>query len=333
MKAHFAPTRSFYRRITPVKSAEAIYLVGNSARLKILRAVQLHDSPPPTSDTTDSFIPLFNFLSEYVEDHWHVQEQWSSCKWAANDESLAAATMLYYGWAPTHNMQRADQCCIFQLRRADDGVHLTLSEPHTFNDRLTAACARALSVAEAFKARNKHAPFTLLFQEAARVFFSFNHYYVCMTPDYRQAVMNKLRAYCERLTNALNQDIPPLPSIEQPENLREVEYTKYGDPVEYIMKWEDFILEDGTSSVQKAHLSSIATTKNRNAVVDKWFAVGLAADGEYTDVELNKYFTSNSLAKARSDKNQTPTLIWSGRKEGRKKFWKLNPEVLENERS
>lgn len=308
-----------------------MFLLGNSARYKILRAAQLHHNTPKVSEETDSFIPLFNFLSEYVEEHWMVQEQWTSCKWAAGrDESLAAAMMLYYGWAQRYPEYKINHCCIFQLRRSDDGIHIIISEPHTFNDRLTAACARALAVAESFRASRGHAPYVLLFQEAARVFFSFNNYYLTMTSDFRQVIMNKLQAFCQRLTNAIDTSPPTIPYVDQPENLFKVEYNRYGEPREYILKWEDFIFEEG-STRQKLHLQEVRNNINLTTLLDGWKKAGLDLNGEYSGPFLAEHFTKTTLAKARKD--DTRYLIPSGRKEGRTKFWKLNPEILDCERS
>lgn len=261
-----------------------------------------------------------------------VQQQWSSCKWAApKDESLAAAMMLYYGWAQKFTGRNIENCCIYQIRRASDGIHLIISEPHTFNDRLTAGCARALSVSAAFRESRRRAPYVLLFQEAARVFFSFNNYYVSMTADYRQAVMNKIQAFCQRLTNAIDTETPTIPSIEQPENLFEIEYDEeYGEPREYILKWEDFIFEEG-SEKQRLHLQENNNNANLNTLLDGWIKAGLDLSGDYSNAQLLEHFSKTTLAKAR--KEGINYLIESGRKEGRTKFWKLNPEILDYERS
>lgn len=321
MKQQFKPTRSLYRRITPINSAETMFLLGDSARFKIMRAVQLHDSPPPVTDETRQFTPFFQFLSTGVEDHWMVQQQYSSCKWASpKDEELATSLLLHYGWVQKFPDRRITDCCIYQMRRAEDGIHIIFSEPHTFNDRLFAACTRAHAISNVFEGRNHHAPYDLLFKEACRVFFSYNRYYVSMTADYRQAIMNKIQAFCLRLTNALGDHTnPEYPSTEEPENLMEVQYDDYGEPVEYILKWEDFILENEVSSRQKAHLTTLANDKNIEQLL-KGFEK-LDPNGEYTTAELEKVFTKHVLAKARKEGR-----LISTRKVGRLTYWKLNYE-------
>lgn len=321
MKQQFKPTRSYYRRITPINSAETMFLLGDSARFKIMRAVQLHDCIPPITDETRQFTPFFQFLSTGVEDHWMVQQQYSSCKWASpKDEELATSLLLHYGWVQKFPDRRITDCCIYQMRRAEDGIHIIFSEPHTFNDRLFAACTRAHAISNVFEGRNHHAPYDLLFKEACRVFFSYNRYYVSMTADYRQAIMNKIQAFCLRLTNALGDHTnPEYPSTEEPENLIEVQYDDYGEPVEYILKWEDFILENEVSSRQKAHLTTLANDKNIEQLL-KGFEK-LDPNGEYTTAELEKVFTKHVLAKARKEGR-----LISTRKVGRLTYWKLNYE-------
>lgn len=321
MKQQFKPTRSYYRRITPINSAETMFLLGDSARFKIMRAVQLHDCIPPITDETRQFTPFFQFLSTGVEDHWMVQQQYSSCKWASpKDEELATSLLLHYGWVQKFPDRRITDCCIYQMRRAEDGIHIIFSEPHTFNDRLFAACTRAHAISNVFEGRNHHAPYDLLFKEACRVFFSYNRYYVSMTADYRQAIMNKIQAFCLRLTNALGDHTnPEYPSTEEPENLMEVQYDDYGEPVEYILKWEDFILENEVSSRQKAHLTTLANDKNIEQLL-KGFEK-LDPNGEYTTAELEKVFTKHVLAKARKEGR-----LISTRKVGRLTYWKLNYE-------
>lgn len=320
MKQQFQPTRSYYRRITPRDSALPMFYLGDSARFKIMRAVQLHDSPPPITDETRTFTPFFNFLSEGVEDHWMVQQQYSSCKWAApKDEELATSLLLHYGWVQKYPEYRVQSCCIYQMRRAEDGIHLIISEPHTFDDRLFAACTRAHAISNAFKSRSQHAPYDILFREACRVFFSFNRYYVSMTSDYRQAIMNKIQAFCLRLTNALNTDEPIYPHIDQPENLFEVEYDPdYGEPREYVLKWEDFIFEE-KSAAQQAHINQLAHDKNLERLLEGFEK--LDPNGEYTNTELKGVFSDHVLSKARKGGYLVKT-----RAVGRKTYWKLNYE-------
>lgn len=321
MKQQFPNTRSLYRRIVPTKSAEDMFLLGDSARFKIMRAVQLHYITPPVTAATKVFTPLFNFLSEGVEDHWMVQQQYSSCKWASpKDQELATSMLLHFGWVQKFPNHRLSSCCIYQMRRADDGIHFIISEPHSFNDRLFAGCTRAHAVSEAFKARNKHAPYDLLFKEACRVFFSYNRYYISMTSDYRQAVMNKIQAFCLRLTNALAADEPPLyPSIDQPENIFEVQYDSYGEPYEYILKWEDFILEDKSTTAMKEQRQANADNNFAKSFLEK--IKKLNPEQEYSSSELRELLFPRTFKKACDAGYFVQT-----RRAGHTQYYKLNYE-------
>lgn len=295
--------------------------LGDSARFKIVRAVQLHCIEPPISPATDQFTPFFQFLSEGVEDHWQVQQQYSSCKWAApKNEPLATSMLLHFGWVPKYK-ERMRGCCIYQMRRAQDGIHLILSEPHTYNDRLYAACARAAMIANAIRERKNKPPFELLFREACRVFFTFNGYYISVTAAYRQAAINKIQAYCLHLNNALDDTLPTTPTIDEPEDKIPIEWDEdYDQPKEYIMKWEDFTFEERTNASQKRHIDRLADDKNWEALLAAWKKLP-NFDGEYTFAELTAYMSKNVFTRAKARE-----YLIQGRKEGRKTFWKLNYE-------
>lgn len=151
MKANFAPTRSYYERIEPLNPI--FFMFGDSARYKIIRSVQIHNCEPPVTAETNSWIPFFQFLSTGVEDHWQVQQQYSSCKWACGqDEELAASQLLHYGWVPKYNVKMGDPC-LYHLRKQSWGVSIDTQCPHTFNDRLMAACTSATAAKHKLKER------------------------------------------------------------------------------------------------------------------------------------------------------------------------------------
>lgn len=328
MKTHFKDTRTLYRRITPVYTAEPMLWLGNSARYKILRAVQLHNFAPPITNETNMYTPFFQFLSTGVEDHWQIQQQYSSCKWASpKDEALATSMLLHYGFAQTYKNIKMKGNCIYQMRRGQDGIHLIISQPHTYGDRLIGACTRAAEVSAIFKDANKHAPYEILFKEACRVFFSYNGYYISITAEYRQTALNKIQAFCTNLCNAFLQDSrPPIPFLDEPdpEECIKIEWDEdFPDqPKEYIMKWEDFLIENKESERQKVHLEEVAQDKCLAALLKSWERLDL--NEAYPDSELTKFCTTNNLAKARK-----AGYLIADHKEGRKTFWKLNYDIIE----
>lgn len=328
MKATFKDTRTLYRRITPQESALPMLWLGNSARYKILRAVQLHNFTPPVTEETNLYTPFFQFLSTGVEDHWQIQQQYSSCKWAApKDEALATSMLLHYGFAQTYRDIKMKGNCIYQMRRAQDGIHLIISSPHSYCDRLIGACARAAEVSAIFKDANKNAPYEILFKEACRVFFSYNGYYISITSDYRQTALNKIQAFCTHLCNALAQGTqPPMPFLEEPlpEECIEIQWDKDypGQPQEYIMRWEDFIIENEATESQKTQRQINNENKTLTTLLKRWEP--LDPYGAYTDAELRKFFSPKNLHSAR----EAEYLI-ADHQEGRKTFWKLNYDKIE----
>lgn len=323
MKATFPATRTWRRSINPTRSAEVMFWLGDSARYKIIRAVQLHYGEPPVTPETDQYTAFFQYLSENVGDHWMVQQQYSSCKWAApKNEPLATSLLLHYGWAQKYQNHAMAGNCIYQMRRASDGIHLILSEPHSYNDRLYAACARAAMVAAVFNEKKHKAPYELLFKEACRVFFAFDGYYVSITASYRQAVLNKIQSYCLHLNNALDSAQPIVPFIDEPppEECIEVKYdTKYNQPEEYILKWEDFIFENEVTSAKQRQVEDIAYSKALETFSKKTAPLNL--DGEYTYAELLQYCNDKNFTTAKKYQ-----LVVPGKKIGRKQYWKLNYE-------
>lgn len=327
MTANFEPTKSYRQYITPTGSAEKMLWLGDSARFKILRAVQLHYARPPITDATNQYTDFFKFLSEGVEDHWTVQQQYSSCKWAAGqDEELATSMLLHYGWAPRYR-EKMKGCVIYQMRRAADGIHIVFSEPHTYQQRLDAGCSRALEIFETYKAKERNAPFDLLFKEACRVFFSFNHFYISISPAYRQTALNKIRAFCENLTNSLrDKNVPvPFPELQQPaaEECIAVEYLDDA-PVEYILKWEDFILTSATSS-QEVQRRKNNTNRQLTSLLAAW---GDDLNIEYNYKQLKERMSDNAISRGKKAE-----YILAGHKEGRIQYWKLNLDKINAERS
>ena len=328
MKQHFKDTRSLYRRITPQDSAIPMLWLGNSARYKILRAVQLHFMPPPVTDETNLYTPFFQFLSTGIEDHWQIQQQYASCKWAApRDESLATSMLLHYGFAQTYKEVKMKGNCIYQMRRAQDGIHLIISEPHTYNDRLTGACARAAEISAMFKMGKRNAPYEILFKEACRVFFCYNGYYISISAEYRQTALNKIQAFCTHLCNAFEQDTqPPIPYLEEPDpdSCIKIEWDKdYPDqPKEYVMKWEDFLLEKGATSIQHEHLKRLHDDSCLQHLLQRWDK--LDPYGAYSFSELLNHINRRQFTAAKDKK-----FLIEDHKEGRKVFWKLNYDVIE----
>lgn len=326
MKATFAPTRSYYKRVTPLRSALMMLQLGDSARAKIIRAVQLHYDRPPVSDETDQYTPFFDFLSEGVADHWTLQQQFSSCKWATRDKSLATSMLLHYGYVPRFT-ERITKNSIYQMYRAQDGIHLQFSWPHgqiaKFQPRMDAACAKAQEIEALYRSYNMHASFQVLFKEACKVFFSYQGFFLSIKPDYRQSAMNKIQAYCLHLTNALEKpEELKLPVFEDPapEDCMEIEYVD--DAVKtYVLKWEDFIFEEEASLKQYDQRQVNNEKFHVSAIVTAWRKLDPTGEKDFTREEVYTVLSNRLFAKAVKEGSIIKT-----REVKRKGFYRINLE-------
>lgn len=305
MKANFIPTRTYYERFELTNPA--FFIFGDSARYKIIRAVQIHLCEPPVTAETNSWIPFFQFLSTGVEDHWQVQQQYSSCKWACGkDEELAASQLLHYGWVPKYKEKMGDPC-IYRLIKQSWGIAVDTNCPHTMTDRLYAACSAAASAKAKFDSKGIKPKHGDLFKFACQVFFSFQGWYISIPAAMRQAILNKLTSYVTHLLNAMGSDAM-LPDFEEPDNLFSQE-----DLIQ--LKWEDFI-PVGISEAKQSHMNDLAAQKCLESTLLKW----TFGDREVTGTELR---TVMSGSKIKAALNFGYLAV---RNEGRKSFYRLNYE-------
>lgn len=305
MKANFKPTRTYYERIEPLNPA--FFIFGDSARFKIIRAVQIHNCEPPVDQTTHEWIPFFQFLSTGVEDHWQVQQQYSSCKWACGqDEELAASQLLHYGWVPKYNVKMGAPC-LYRMRKQSWGISIDTQCPHTFNDRLTAACIAAAQAKAKFETKNIKPAHGDLFKVACQIFFSFQGWYVSIGAALRQSVLNKIQSYIVHLLNPMGNDAV-LPEIENPEDLFSQE--------DFIqLKWEDFGFT-GISEAKQQQLTDIAAKKCYDSLQANW----PFGDKEATASELRPIMSGQKIKAA----IKYGFLI--SRREGHKVLYRLNIE-------
>lgn len=305
MKANFKPTRTYYERIEPTNPA--FFIFGDSARYKILRAVQLHNCEPPVDASTHEWIPFFQFLSTGVEDHWQVQQQYSSCKWACGkDEELAASQLLHYGWVPKYNVKMGDPC-LYRLIKQSWGIAIDTQCPHTFTDRLNAACSAAASAKAKFDSRKMKAKHSDLFKFACQIFFSFQGWYVSMPAAMRQTVLNKLTAYVTHLLNAMGNDAI-IPDFEEPDNLFIQE-----DLIQ--LKWSDFTFL-GISEQQAEQRRDNNDAAAIEALYRNWPA-GVPA---LSSTDLRNYISTRGI------KRLTDLGYLTKRREGHKVLYTLNYE-------
>lgn len=233
-------TRSLYRKIIPPPQ---LYLLGDSSRRKVLRAVQANYLRPHATPETDQFIPVFNHLAYGVQDRWEVQQQYSSCRWLYNfqDDNLAASHLLHYGWIGKLDVPMGGSSQ-HKISIMDDGVLIDIEYSHTFQERLEAACDAAdLAIEDAIRTKRPRL-LPELISPALQAFFYYKKRYISINADYRMNITNKLTAYIEHAINPLRDGQLIRPSVDEPDDILE-------DQV-FLLKWEDFEIGEKVSSAQ-----------------------------------------------------------------------------------
>lgn len=321
IKENYPRAYSFKSRITPVESALPFFWLGDTARNKILRAVQLHYQKISPSDVTREYTPMFTYLAGF-NTGLQANRQFSVAKWAAQgDPEIATVLILRNGWTTRYPTKMAGNC-LYTLNIRGDGIHLLIDSPHTYNDRFFAACSRAVSLIITYSNGNQPFDRSQIMSEAQRTFFSYGGFSASILPEYREYLNAELTSFVSSLDNILSQnEIPIIPQIEEPdpETCIPVVFDKNGNVKEYILKWKDFIIESSTD-VQKSHIDSIAADKTLSGLLDAWKKLP-NPKGSYTNAELTQYMNDRLLANAR----KRDYLIVVGQ-EGRKKYWTLNPK-------
>lgn len=236
--------RSKYRRIVP---PERFYYFGDSTRFKIIKAVQHHYDRPPITPETDQFIPFFTVLSENVQDHWTVQQQFSAAKFATKEDktfSAASSLLLHYGWSPRHEPRMLGPSMHSIEIDPLVGIHIQMTYTHTFQERVDAACAKAKDRCDEYKQAGLDPNPKELFSLAAQVFYSHKGKYISLQNEYAMGIKSKLQSYVDELVNALADAEPLSPLIDEPEDLLPDEI--------FTLRWEDFTFTDNYSATSAA---------------------------------------------------------------------------------
>lgn len=303
MKAHYPQTKSNYQPLDPLD--ENFYKIGDAGRRKIIRLYQYTQNPPPITAESTLFTPVFNYLSNAVSEVWNVQSQYSSCLWATQgDEQMATALLLHYGWVHPYRTPIPGPA-IYKLEPQLDGVKVIIAQPHTFNDRLSAALLSAITEHSKFKAAHSKITYQYLYKTACQTFYSHKGYYVSLPQEYRQYVMGIMAGYCKRLFNVFDDQVETFPEIEEPEGQL--------DPETFLISYDTFAT---TRQRQAMHLTNIHANSCLKPLMEKTATLPL-----HTDIPrkiLNEYITDANIQAA-----QKYGFIVKGSKRG---LWQLNYE-------
>lgn len=232
--------KSYTRRIKPPPD---FYKLGDSSRFKILRAVQLHYAQPPITPLTKQFTPMFQHLSENVRDHWTIQQQFASCNWALKytDPDKAASALIHFGYV-NKQRPRMEAMSMHKLTVTDEGIHVDIAYPFSFQDRVIFACQMVQQEYTDARINGVHITAADLNKVALSNFFCMKGYFCSITAEYRQTIINKITAFIDREFNAIPDKINPYPEIDEPEDLLEEQ--------EFLLRWEDFVFEKVSAAQQ-----------------------------------------------------------------------------------
>lgn len=118
-------------------------MVGNTSRIRILRAVQAHYDHPTITDTTKLLTPYFQYYLNDSEGMSRIGSQYRATLWANGyDYELASAHFADFGYItpPRDKIQGAS---MHKIAVTEEGITLEVSYPSSFEERLHKACTNA----------------------------------------------------------------------------------------------------------------------------------------------------------------------------------------------
>jgi hypothetical protein len=242
MKAIFPATTTWRKRLIP---PEKFFYFGDSTRFKIIKAFQAHQQLPPITEDTEQFIPFFDLLSENVQGHWTVQQQYSAAKFASQwDKSLAASLLLHYGWS-TRMEPRMLGSSMHAISVIDTGILIDMTYTHTFQERVEAACFEAKQ--KIFEAETKNIKLDIEAVRSAALtrFYWHKNKFVSLQNDYSMGVKSKIQSYIDSIMNPMRENEPQVPEIDEPEDML--------DDETILLKWEDFEIDIAYTKTSAAY--------------------------------------------------------------------------------
>lgn len=242
--------KSLYTKIEPPPD---LFKFGKATRRKVVRAAQLYYHEPPIDQRVLSFVNFFKYLSSsprigpcFAINHYYAASLWAT----GYSEELATALMLYYGWPPDFQKIPMAGTSIHRIEKKPEGILITVCRSHTIEARLQAACAEI--VAHFLSPTNQYPPTPEdLIKIGMPAFYTYNKTNISISAEIHTAIQNKMVNFIENLTNALANEIPEYPTIDDPDDFIE--------DGEYYFDYADFhFLEEATSAQYKQRLDNNA---------------------------------------------------------------------------
>lgn len=240
--------KSLYTKIEPPPD---LLKFGKATRRKVIRAAQLYYHEPPIDERVLSFVNFFKYLSSSprIGPCFAINHYYAASLWATDyNEELATALMLYYGWPPDYRNISMAGTSIHHIEKKPEGILITVCRSHTIQTRLEAACAAI--VTEFTSPINKYPPTSEeLIKIGMPTFYTYNKTNISISAEIHTAIQNKMVNFIENLTNALTDEIPEYPTIDDPDDFIE--------DGEYYFDYADFhFLEEATSAQRQQRLNN-----------------------------------------------------------------------------
>ena len=119
---------------------DGLLKVGLTSRNRIIKTVQLHLVKPLVTPLTKAITPYYRGLMKDIEAPYRARIDYTGALWATGyDYELATALALEFGPAPGGNL-RMEGASMHRLTKTDEGIHLEIDYPFTFQERLIYAC-------------------------------------------------------------------------------------------------------------------------------------------------------------------------------------------------
>ena len=267
---------------------DGLLKVGLTSRNRIIKTVQLHLVKPLVTPLTKAITPYYRGLMKDIEAPYRARIDYTGALWATGyDYELATALALEFGPAPGSNL-RMEGASMHRLTKTDEGIHLEIDYPFTFQERLIYACQTIYNEVVSKSLSGVRPGVEELVKVGMTNFFYCQGWYCSVPGAYKQVVENYIRVYCGKCIDSIGTQVP-FPVISEPENCVL--------PYEDTLKWKDFKFSNGRS-LKQIHQTKALTTNSNLERLQKIFE-GADPTREYTSAELRAMgLTTTSQAAA-----------------------------------
>lgn len=269
------------------KSPGAFLKIGMTSRNRIIKAVQLHLVKPLITPRTKAITPYYRGLMQDIDAPFRARVDYTGALWATGyDYELATALALEFGPAPGANL-KMEGASMHRLTKTDEGIHLEIDYPFTFQERLIYACQTIYNEVVSKSLSGVRPGVEELVKIGMTNFFYCQGWYCSVPGAYKQVVENYIRVYCGKCLDGFGTPVP-FPVISEPENCVL--------PFEDTLKWNQFKFSGDSTVKQINHNKSNNQNSNLSTLQQK--LSGADPNKEYTGAELAAYGITDSCKAA-----------------------------------